>query len=139
MNTILFVYPALATWVALAVYLWTFVVAGKSRKEHQVIAPATTGPEPFMRALRVQQNTVEQLVLFLPALWLFAIYFNPIWAGWLGLAWSAARICYALSYYKAADKRGPAFMVALLIAVILWLLSLYGIINVFWVLNEIQA
>ena len=36
--------------------------------------------------MRVQQNTIEQLVIFLPALFLFANYVSPRWAGWLGLA-----------------------------------------------------
>lgn len=138
MNTILLVYPAFATWLALTVYIATFVVAGRARHHYQVEAPRTDGPEEFQRRLRVQQNTVEQLVLFLPALWLFAWYISPVWAGVLGILWSVARVFYALCYYREPSRRGAGFVAAFFVVVILWLGSLFGIINSFLVLMEIQ-
>ena len=137
MNSILLVFPALVTWLALGVYFWVFLNAGRSRRAHKVIAPSMDGPPEFLRAQRVQANTVEQLVFFLPALWLFALYMNPLWAALLGCVWVIGRIIYAVSYYKEASKRGAGFIISGLMTLILWLGSLWGIINVIIVVTQV--
>lgn len=138
MNTILFVYPSAVTWLAVTVYLWTFVIVGRARQTYQVEAPRTDGPEPFLRRFRVQQNTLEQLALFLPSLWLFTVYISPQWAGLLGLVWVLARVFYALAYYRQPEARGTGFIIAFFATIILWLGSAYGIIRTFLVVMEIQ-
>jgi glutathione S-transferase len=105
-------WPALATIAALLVYLATFILASRMRHRHKVVAPSTDGPEEFKRALRIQANTLEQLVPFLASLWLFAIYVSPLWAALLGAVWVAGRILYIVSYFRDPAKRGPGFVTA---------------------------
>jgi len=91
--------PALITVLALLTYQATVLLVGRARFQHGVKPPATVGPEPFERALRVQQNTLEQLVFFLPAFWLAALLDNARVAAVLGLLWvgGAHRLCGGLS------------------------------------------
>jgi uncharacterized membrane protein YecN with MAPEG domain len=90
--------------------------------------PATTGDPNFERVLRVQQNTLEQLVFFLPLLWLFAQYVSSLWATILGGFWIIGRVLFALGYYQAAEKRGPGFALSSLSSLALLLGSLVGLI-----------
>jgi uncharacterized MAPEG superfamily protein len=112
-------WPALATIAALWVYVGTFIACGRARAAHGIKAPATTGHPAFERAFRVQQNTLEQLVIFLPGLWIFADTVDAKWAGIVGLVWSAARILYGWSYVRNPDSRGPGFGLAALASLIL--------------------
>ena len=78
---------ALATIGALLLYLTVTINVGRARAKYKVSAPATTGNVDFERALRVQQNTLEQLAIFLPAMWLFASSCrrpSPPASGWSG-------------------------------------------------------
>ena len=68
-----------------------------------------TGEPDFERVVRVQQNTLEQLVFFLPLLWLFSFYVSPLWAAGVGAIWLVGRIVYAWGYYQAAEKRTIGF------------------------------
>ncbi|WP_439817182.1 MAPEG family protein [Zavarzinia sp. CC-PAN008] len=102
-------FTSVVTVAALAVYVWTFLAVGRARTRLGVKAPAVDGPEEFQRVLRVQTNTVEQLILFLPALWLFSIYVNVTIGGLAGLVWCAGRVIYARDYWKAAERRGLGF------------------------------
>jgi uncharacterized membrane protein YecN with MAPEG domain len=110
-----FGYPwaALVTVAALAVYVFTFMRVATARGQYKVEAPAITGNPDFERVFRVQQNTLEQLVLFLPLLWLFAAIWGDRWA-LIGLAWPVGRLMYAFGYYQAAEKRGMGFAVTAL-------------------------
>jgi glutathione S-transferase len=92
---------------------WTMAEVGRARARTGVKAPATSGPPEFERAFRVQMNTIEQTVMFLPALWLCATYFRADVAVIAGLVWIIGRVWFALGYYRAAEKRGIGFMVSL--------------------------
>jgi glutathione S-transferase len=109
----LYVWPALATIAALLVYFSSFILAARMRGKHGVKAPSIDGPEEFKRALRIQANTLEQLALFLPSLWLFAVYLSPLWATILGGAWVAGRILYIVTYFRDPVSRGPGFVTAM--------------------------
>jgi glutathione S-transferase len=85
-----------------------------------------TAPE-FERVVRVQQNTLEQLVMFLPAMWIFATFTNPNAAAIIGAIWVVGRIVYAWGYYQSADKRGIGFAINSLALLILLVGSLVGI------------
>lgn len=100
--------------VVLTVLLLIFVtwLVGRARARYGIKAPATTGNENFERVFRMQMNTVESTVLFLPALWLGATYGSPLVAGISGLVWVAARFWYALAYSEAANKRGAAYLLS---------------------------
>ena len=104
-------FPALVTVLALFFYVWTTVNVSRMRVRHNVQAPSVIGPPEFERAFRVQQNTQEQLVLFLPALWLFVMLVSPVWGGVIGLAWIAGRVLYGYSYLRNPDARGPGFAI----------------------------
>ncbi|MFO0142609.1 MAG: MAPEG family protein [Aphanizomenon sp.] len=121
-------YPSLVTVATLILYFVVTINVGRARYKYQVPVPQTTGNLDFERVLRVQQNTLEQLALFIPALWLFSIYVSPIWGSALGAAWVVGRILYAWGYYQAAEKRGPGFAISSLSSIGLILGSLVGII-----------
>jgi glutathione S-transferase len=109
-----FPHTALVTILMLMLYFWTSMRVGKARSVHGVKAPATEGPEAFNLVFRANVNTLEQLVLTLPAMWLFAAYGpknGDIWAALVGVVWMVGRVLYVTSYSKAADKRGMGFMV----------------------------
>jgi glutathione S-transferase len=120
--------PSLVTALALILYLGVSLNVGRARMKYQVKPPAMTGDPNFERVLRVQQNTLEQLILFLPALWLFVVYVNPYWGAGIGAVWVIGRILYAWGYYQAAEKRGPGFGISFLSVAILLLGGLVGTI-----------
>jgi uncharacterized membrane protein YecN with MAPEG domain len=73
MNNTTYLLPSLVTVLTLLVYQVLVINVGRARAKYKVMPPATSGDENFERVLRVQQNTLEQLVAFLPALWLFSL------------------------------------------------------------------
>ena len=121
-------FPALVSALALLLYVVVFANAGRARARHNIKAPAVTGAPEFERAFRVQQNTLEQLVWFIPALWLFALYVSPLWGGIVGLVWIAGRAYYALSYYRDPETRGPGFLIGFASAGVLLVGALIGIV-----------
>jgi uncharacterized membrane protein YecN with MAPEG domain len=121
-------FPALITALALLVYAGVFMVTARARARYGIQAPAVTGAPEFERAFRIQQNTVEQLIWFLPSLWLFAFYVSPSWAGLLGLVWIGGRVHYALSYYRDPEARGPGFITGFASAAVLLVGALLGIL-----------
>lgn len=123
-----FVDPLIAVISAIALILYqvlTFNV-GRARARYGVKVPQVSGPPAFDRVYRVQQNTLEQLVFFLPSLWLFAAFVNVTAAASLGAIWILGRILYAWGYYQAAEKRGPGFGVSFLAAAGLAIGALIG-------------
>jgi glutathione S-transferase len=121
-------YPAIATWLAIALYMGFVFQTGRMRRKHGIAAPAIAGHPEYERAYRIQMNTLEQLVPFLPMLWLFAILLDGEWAGGLGLLWVAARLHYALSYAREPAARGPGMIVTILVTVALMLGVAWGLI-----------
>jgi len=121
--------PALTTLVALLLYFVITVNVGRARVKYKIVAPAVTGHPDFERVYRVQANTVEQLIVFLPALWLFALYLSPAWASVLGAAWIGGRALYAVGYYRVAERRGAGFGIGILASVALWLGAAWGVVG----------
>jgi glutathione S-transferase len=113
-------YSALATLIALAVLFWTMILVGRARTKYGIDAPAVSGNEQFERCFRVQMNTLEQIVLMLPALWLCALWVGEVWAGIGGLVWSVGRIIYALGYISAPQKRSFGFLLSFLPTVVMF-------------------
>ena len=89
-------------------------MVGKDRVAGGVEAPAVTGDPIFERAYRVQMNTLEQLMVTLPAMWVCAQFFMPLVAAGLGLAFFIGRIIYRSSYMAAPEKRGLGMMIGFL-------------------------
>lgn len=113
-------FTALVTCLTILFYLFTGVQVSKARTAFGVKVPATSGHPDFDRVFRVQMNTLEWLPIFLPSLWLFAVYISDSCAAVLGLVWVAGRILYLTGYSQAAAKRGPGFAIQALAAIILW-------------------
>lgn len=112
---------AIVTLLALLVYVWMSVSVGKARRASGIAAPAMQGDPMLERYLRVQGNTLEWLPIFLPSLWIFALYWNDRVAALVGLVWIVGRILYALGYWADAAKREMGFMIqALATAVLLF-------------------
>ena len=114
-------FTALVTCLAILFYFLTTVQVGKARATFGIKAPAISGNADFERLFRVQMNTLEWLPIFLPALWLFAIYISDAIAAAIGVIWIAGRILYMRGYSKAADQRGRGFGIQALAAMLLWL------------------
>lgn len=103
------------SWVVIviALALLQFIgfcsAVGWARGRYQVAAPATTGNEVFERYFRVQMNTLEQLVVFVPAIWLFAQLVSANWAAGLGAVYLIGRFVYFFSYVRNPKSRSLGF------------------------------
>jgi len=117
---------ALAVLVALLQYLVIVGAVGWARGRYKVTAPAVTGNEMFERYLRVQQNTVELLVAFVPACLLFGAWVSDAWAAVLGLLFVVGRALYFVEYVRAPRSRGPGFGLSFLAVAALVMGALYG-------------
>lgn len=120
---------AITVVVALLEYLAFGFMVGAARVKYGVPAPAISGNEVFERYFRVHQNTLEQLVAFLPGIWLFGTYVNPVWAALLGAVFILGRAMYAASYIRDPKARGAGFGLTFLSTVILLLGGLYGAVR----------
>jgi glutathione S-transferase len=126
-----FLLVALVTLLAVILSLVLAYNVSRKRARHGVWPPAVSGPPEFERALRIHANTVENLTPFLAALWLCAIYLQPLVAGILGLVWIAARIAYALGYGAAVEKRKVGFIASVIALVLLIVGALVGVLSAF--------
>ena len=102
-------YVLLVIVLALLQFVLFGVAAGPSSSRYAVHAPAVSGNEQFERYFRVHMNTLEQLVVFIPAIWLFAQFVDPLWAAGLGGVYLVGRTLYFMSYVKDPKSRGPGF------------------------------
>jgi glutathione S-transferase len=121
-------YTALVTLLAILFYFFTSTRVARARAEFKIKAPAISGNTDFERVFRVQMNTLEWLPIFLPSLWLFAIYVSDVGAAAVGAVWIIGRIAYMSGYTQAADKRRTGFAIQSTAATVLWLGALGAII-----------
>jgi uncharacterized membrane protein YecN with MAPEG domain len=112
--------------LALLQYLFFGMLVSRARTRYEVKAPAITGHPVFERYLRVQTNTLELLVIFLPALWIASAYIAPVWIGTLGTLYVAGRFIYLRGYVQAAEKRSLGFGLSALPILILLAIDLIG-------------
>lgn len=117
---------AVVTALSLIFYFVTSLRVGGARKKHGIAAPAMTGHPDFERVVRVQANTLEWLVIYLPALWMFAQFVDARIAAGLGVVWILGRILYMNGYTREASKRGPGFGIQFLATAVLLLGALVG-------------
>jgi glutathione S-transferase len=122
-------YVDIVTALAVLQFLVFGFRVGKARGRYGVKAPAITGNEIFERYFRVQQNTLEQLIVFLPGLYLFSHYFSPLAAAALGAVYLIGREVYAATYVKDPAKREVGYGLTFLPTVILVLGGLIGAIR----------
>jgi uncharacterized membrane protein YecN with MAPEG domain len=122
-------FVALVTLLLLCQYVVFVGMCGKARAQSGIVAPAVTGDETFERAYRVQMNTVEQLVIALPAMWVSAMYFIPMVAAALGLVFFVGRMMYRVSYMKDPESRGPGMIIGFLANIALIITGLWGVVG----------
>jgi glutathione S-transferase len=122
-------------WVALVVLLALieyFIfggLVGRARVKYAVAAPAVTGHPLFERFFRVHQNSLEQLIVFVPAVWLFALYVSARWAAIVGAVFLAARVLYAVGYVAAPERREAGAMLSGVTEAVLVIGALIGVIR----------
>ena len=119
-------YVDIVTALALLQFVWFGLKVGKARGRYGVKAPAVAGNEIFERHFRVQQNTLEQLIVLLPGLYLFSHYWSPVVAAVLGVIYLIGREVYAATYVKDPAKREVGYGLTFLPTVILVLGGLSG-------------
>lgn len=105
-------YVAIVLVLVLLEYSFFALMVGKARGTYKVHAPAVTGNEFFERYYRVQQNTLEQLILFVPGIFLFAVYVHALTAAGLGVVFFIGRLMYYKSYVSEPKSRGLGFILS---------------------------
>lgn len=124
-------YTALVTVATLALTFGLSGRVGAMRQRHGIDAPAITGHPEFERANRIHYNTIEQLVLFLPLLWLATGVIGDAWAAGVGGVWILGRLVYARAYQRDPKKRGPGMIITILATGALALSVLWGALQAF--------
>jgi glutathione S-transferase len=104
----------IVTALAILQFIGFCVVVGWARAKYQVTAPATTGNPIFERYFRVQMNTLELLVAFVPAIWLFALQVSTSWAAGLGAVYLVGRLVYLRSYVRDPKSRSLGYSLSAL-------------------------
>ncbi|HEX3945157.1 MAG TPA: MAPEG family protein [Rhizomicrobium sp.] len=124
-------YSAIVTILVILLYFYMGSVVGRMRGRHNIAAPAVIGHPEFERAFRVHTNTLEQLVVFLPLLWLATVLYRDV--AWLpvlfGLVFLIGRIVYMQRYMSEPKSRGPGIMIGMLGILGLLVLTIIGIVQ----------
>jgi len=119
----------LVTMLALFEFLGFAMAVAGARERYGVKAPATTGNDQFERYFRVQQNTLEQLLLFLPSLWIAATYWNPLLVAAIGAVFLIGRLLYFRGYVREPRQRHIGFMLSIVPSATLALGATIGIVR----------
>ena len=122
-------YVHLVIVLALLEFLLFGYAVGRARTRYKVPAPATSGHEVFDRYFRAQMNTLEQLAVFLPSIWLFALYLNAWAAVVLGVLFILGRALYFRGYVQAAESRHAGFVLSAIPNVTLLVGALTGVLR----------
>jgi glutathione S-transferase len=117
-------YTAIVTLLALMQFMLFSIQVGAMRVKHGVNAPAIIGHPEFERMFRIQQNTMEQMVVFVPALWIYAYLVNPLWGAGIGIFFFIGRIVYRAAYLKDPASRSNGFTIGVLATAVLLVWSL---------------
>jgi len=121
-------YTALIILVALTQYLFFTFRVGTKRPKHGIDAPKTAGDETWERLFRVQQNTMEQLIIFIPAMVVFSMYLSAKWALVPGAIFIIGRQLYSFEYVKDPGSRVPGMALTLLANGVLLIGALVGLL-----------
>jgi hypothetical protein len=119
----------LVALLALAQYLLFGALVGRARGKYGVHAPATTGNDVFERYYRVQMNTLELMVVLLPAMWVAAAYWNPRWVAVAGAVYLVGRMIYLRAYTRNPGSRALGFMLSIAPVAVLIVAALAGALS----------
>ncbi|MFK7861587.1 MAG: MAPEG family protein [Granulosicoccus sp.] len=114
-----------AALAVLQFIVFSFLV-GKAREAHGVKAPAVQGNEQFERVFRVQMNTMEQLICFLPALLLANVYWSDTFVALVGIVYLVGRLIYRQSYITDPSKRAMGFLLTIVPTFVLLIAAIIG-------------
>ena len=130
---------AIVTVLSILFVFYTGINVARMRGKHKIDAPAVTGNAEFERAYRVQVNTLEQFVMFLPLLWLATSYFKmlPWLPAALGLVWIVGRFMYMQGYMVAPEKRSMGFLVTSVATLGLLIVTIIGIVQAWMAINAV--
>jgi uncharacterized MAPEG superfamily protein len=130
-------WTATVTVLIVLFYFYTAFRTGNLRGKHNIKAPATSGHPEFDRAYRIQLNTLEQMGIVLPCLWVAAFY--PIDWAWLAplvaLIWLVARVVYMIGYMADPDKRLPGAMLSGICDLTMFIIAAAGVVRAWMVLQ----
>jgi uncharacterized membrane protein YecN with MAPEG domain len=121
-----FEWTTLATCAALILCIYMGFSVGRARAKYNVPAPAMSGDPIFERHFRVHMNTLEWLPVFLPVMWLFAMYWSDAIAAGIGAIWIVGRIIYMTSYVKDPKSRSAGFGIQALATLVLLVGAIWG-------------
>ena len=120
-------YAVIIILLALLQYTYFSISAGIKRDTYEVEAPMISGNEIWQRHFRVQQNTLEQLIIFIPGMLAFSVYVSATWVVLPGVVFLVSRQLYAYLYVKEPKSRAPGFVPSFLSSMVLVFGSLIGI------------
>ncbi len=127
-------------WIALVVLLSLLefmlfgILVGRARARYKIQAPATSGHPVFEQTFRVHYNTLEMLVVFIPAIWLFGLYLNPRWGAIIGAVFLVGRALYAAGYIRAPEKREIGAVLSFASVIVLLIGAVVGVVRSLWIL-----
>jgi glutathione S-transferase len=128
-------------WIALVILLALVecmifgMLVGSARQRYNIAAPATVGHPVFERTFRVHYNTLELLVVFVPAIWLFGMYLNPRWGAIIGAVFLVGRALYAIGYIRDPGKREVGAMLSFAAVSVLVVGALFGVVRALWIVS----
>ncbi len=117
---------AIVVLLALLEFVAFGMLVGRARVMYGVNAPAISGHEVFERYFRVHYNTMELLVVFIPAIWLFALYVSPQWGAGIGAIYLVGRVVYFRSYVADPARRSMGFGMSMMPVLVLLVGALLG-------------
>ncbi len=123
-----FTLPALVTIGIVVLQLVLGFYVGKVRGITKINAPAMSGHPMLERAIRVQMNTIESVLLLLPLMWVYAAFGNPSVAALLGGLWIVARVWYASAYMADPGNRTKSFVAGMLTIVVLFVCATWSVL-----------
>ena len=114
--------------------LITFLASGRvsqMRMKHGIHGPATVGHPDFERAFRAHLNTVENMILYIPLLWMAAFFYGGQLPFWVGLVWIVGRGLYIIGYAtNDTRKRGPGALLSYISRAGLAVLAVLGLLGI---------
>jgi len=122
-------YVHIVIGLALVQFFYFCLEVGRARGRYKIEAPATTGNEVFERYFRVQMNTLELLVMFIPSILMFGIYMSPYIAAAIGAVYLVGRMIYLSSYVKNPKSRSAGYGLSALPTLILLVGGIIGAVR----------